>query len=184
MKTGLELLKSKIYTGNRTAGFEQVLGINLPELFKFYCEMYELGQECFQNAKRSFDDILLPITSVEYVDQNLNIHLRISHFYDLQELQSRWKEDIQFSDWYKTRSLLPIAYEEVNLGQIFISLSQNDIGRIWYIGAYENDKPIYLTSNIFEFVSKLFETEINDEDFKNKQVYKNWGEDFWRVRKE
>ena len=182
MKKGIELFKSEIYTGKKTTEFEKTVGLKLPVLFKYFCEMFELGQECFLNAKRSFDDILLPITSVNYVDLKENINLRISHFYELKELQSRWKEDIEFSEWFKTRNLLPIAYEEINLGQIFISLSQNDFGNIWYIGGYENDKPIYLSKNIFEFASKLVETEINDEDFKNKQVYKNWGEDFWRVK--
>ena len=40
--------------------------------------------------------------------------------------------------------------------------------------------------NVFEFIQSLVLYEIKDEDMpfgiKKSDIYKNWGEDFWRVR--
>ncbi len=184
MKKGFELLKSDVFTGKKIAKIEEVLGTNLPDTFKYFCEMFMLGQECFQNAKRSFGNILLPITSVEYIDSNADLRLRISHFYELQELKDKWPEDVQFNDWYKKKKLLSIAYEEINLGQVFLCVSQDNFGSIWYIDGYEGSVPVLLAANVLEFVSRLIETEINDEDFKSQQVYQNWGESFWRIHED
>jgi len=176
MKRGLELLKQKRQTNklNKLKALEEEF--DLPEIFNIFLNTFELGQNGFLNAKRLFEEILLPITSVEYRSKLLDANLRISHFYGVEKLYEKWNDELEFSQCEVQDMLFPIAYTEIELDHILIKLDET--GSIWY----SDNEPKSLATNVFDFCINLFETEINDNDYVGSNVYKNLGEDFWRIK--
>lgn len=175
--TGLELLKSSSTLLSSTQ-LNKILGYDIDKSLEVFLSCYQLGQNGFLNAYRSFDGFRMPITFVEYKNSEIDLELRLSHFYNLHDLIDRWKENIKHDDVYQEYTLLPIAYTEVNLDHVFANPKD---GGIFY---FVNNQKMKLASNIFEFCLGLVETEILDEDFNNKTVYRNWSEDFWRTKED
>ena len=94
--------------------------------------------------------------------------------------------------------LLVLAYSEESLSKassnIVFSLNESNFGSIWLefpemieINGEEIER-LYLENSLISFLSKLkrgiFEDRIENYLPLEKKLYKNWGEDFWRVRKD
>lgn len=68
-----------------------------------------------------------------------------------------------------------VGYGKQNLDEIILHLWEEDPG-------YEK-----LANNIFDFVNDIVSEPLSEEDYPEinySDLYKNWGEDFWRVRNE
>ena len=174
IKKGFNLFKSNCEIVS-TEGLESVPEIEIPPEFLLFVSMFKLGTNEFLNAKRNFEGFIMPITNVEYSNVRLNHNLCLSHFYELSELEERWLEDVVHSVLYHEHGLLPVAYNEANLDHIYINVRGE--GGIFYADA---DGVVELEESIFDFCKKIFETEILDEDFKKKNVYKVWGDNYWQ----
>jgi len=153
MMNGLNLLKASL-TKDNYDDLSIILGYEIDSCLKLFYSSYELGKDGFLNAYRSFDQIRIPINFVEFRDEDLGILLRLSHFYNRSDISRRWREDIQYNDVYKKYNLLPIAYTEISLEQIYTN--PKDGGEVFI---FRNNERISLSDNIFEFCSKLTETE-------------------------
>ena len=175
MKKGLELLKSNIKPKNLNK-LKNILGHDLPDKVETFLSCYKLGEDGFSNATRNFDEVSIPITAVEYLNKKLNLTLRLSHFYDSENLTIKWHEEIQYSDLYKKHNLLSFAYNEISFDEVYVNNKDN--GSIWYV---KEENIIRLEDDIFTFCLNLYETDILDPDFLNKRVFKYWRERFWRV---
>lgn len=176
-KKGFELLKSR-QTIQSVGQLNGILGYDIDKLLEVFFGSFELGNEGFLNANRFFEGFKMPITFVEYKNVEINLNIRLSHFYSFKDLVAWWSENVMHDEIYQKHNLLPIAYTEINLDHVYTNPKD---GCIFY---FVNSQKVKLSSNIFEFCLGLIETKIIDEDFKNKSVYRNWNEDFWRIREE
>lgn len=73
---------------------------------------------------------------------------------------------------------------------ILLGIEEHNLDEIWVRGeAIGNEKPHKIAKDIFELMSNLYQY-YNDEDLVDytegkitgNQLYKNWNEDFWRIR--
>jgi hypothetical protein len=67
-----------------------------------------------------------------------------------------------------------------------MSLNEKSFGYIYkvkweYVNDNDAEYPIFLSKNIFEFIQNLRGILLYDS-INFSQLYRNWGEDFWRVR--
>jgi len=173
-KEGFSLFKSNNET-IMTEALESIPELEIPHAFLTFLSMFQLGITGFSNAKRDFEGFSMSITNIEYSNSKLSQNLRLSHFYDVSELEERWIEDVTYSTLYHVHGLLPIAYNEANLDHVYIDVKGN--GEIYYL---DGNGRIELETSILKFCAKIFETEISDEDFKGKKVYRVWGDQYWQ----
>jgi hypothetical protein len=89
-----------------------------------------------------------------------------------------------YTDEDLDRGLIRIA--DIGLGGgLFLATRQSEVDNI-VLSIWDRD-PVYekLADNIFEFVRGLVLQPVKESELveiKYSQLYKNWGEDFWRVR--
>lgn len=170
MKKGFQLLKTK----NEANSIEDY-GVELPEKYRLFIDTFNVGdnslfsQEYFDNNYNQKRTLLLsfyePMEDICFVGFNT-----IQDSIDL-------KEDIEE---YQTSRFLPVGYSSYNAG-IVVSLEGDDKDVV-YFDDPNSDDLVRLCDDIFEFVKGL---ELRfDKKIDVSKLYKNWGEDFWRVKED
>ncbi len=191
MKRGFELLRKKTTTFN-IAELEQQYNITLPPLFKLFlnyfdiCGNYVLFDGVWLEDKKTivgysdvlFKPLLYPIeygiTPAPYAE---SVPQLLEYFHN-DRYETEWVE-------YGMHRIFTIPF-----GAIFVGTragEEDAIFRVlWEMG---DGLPEKIANNIFEFIDGLEELPMYEEFFKIygfqlNQLYKNWGEDFWRIREE
>ncbi len=168
MKKGFQLLKTKDINDSL-----EEYGIELPEKYRLFVDTYNVGDNS--------------LFSQEYLDSNYNQKrtLLLSFYKPMEDIcfvgfntvkdSIELKEDIEE---YKSSKFLPVGYSSYDAG-IIISLEGDDKDTV-YFDDPNSDGLVRLCNNIFEFVKGL---ELRfDKEIDSSKLYKNWGEDFWRIR--
>lgn len=184
MKNGFELLKTNSMQGAAfVSRLEQEFKFKLPPIFKMFASHFELGQ--FYTEKYfvpKYNDYYY-IVGNEYEsnkDVDCTGFFQIDKIFENKStLQGYGDEDIE-------KELIRIA--EIGLGgSIFVGTKEDEIDTI--ILSVWDREPQYkiLAKNIFDFMQGMKSIPVPEEeliDAKYSQLYKNFGEDFWRVREE
>jgi len=187
MKHGFELLKTRDLSNPLDVGIlEKKYHISVPPLLRLFCETFVInGEEDID----IYNEMYLPpstelnklrnCTMYEYMP---NEEVMFSHFVSLEFALSNMGND----DAWVENQHIPIGVSGFNGGIVIgTKLHEQD-----YVILEDPDGLVQYTKiadNIFEFVRGLTqipsdedELEIFDTTFA--QLYRNWGEDFWRVR--
>ena len=117
----------------------------------------------------------------------------IDYFIPNKNINNYWVGRTKGDLWGEDERFLGLAIVS-NPSHAFIvfSVNESDFGSIWIefpevveINGEEVER-LYLEDNLISFLSKLkkgiFEDRIENYLPLEKNLYKNWGEDFWRVR--
>ena len=182
MKKSFELLRSRNF--DDVVPFkkmEEKYGLVLPPIYKLFLEFFD-GVSIIQ------EKILLPktnndiraCTSFRYKsDPEVGIMNFIS---DLEMAYESW---IGLDERIQNRGMFPIATSGIHSGGIVVGTKNNDADKIFIDTDYK-ERFIFVANNIFEFVREIEQFEIQKEymplKIEHKNLYKNWGEDFWRIR--
>ena len=68
-------------------------------------------------------------------------------------------------------------------GSFCLGVKKNDaFGKIFF-SSWDSNKPIYLANNIGDFIRDIHSVFIHN-NIEKESLYKNWGEDFWRIRED
>jgi hypothetical protein len=164
--------------------YEKIIGLSFPEKFKKFCELYENGKNF--NLKEFYH----PLYERKYFFEKVffkgleELPITLFKFDSLDNIFLNWDSKKEEDDWrvYK-----------------FLRLCSIDIGGGIYIGfdglykdkvilmVWDSDDEFRILSNdIFDFIEKS-EIKQNEDllyGYKYSQLYKNDGEDFWRLREE
>lgn len=176
---GIELLK------NRTSKFNSYLEIT--PIFSIFINNCKTGRNGFNTQNFLFESELIQLTSILYVSSD-NYENSISHFLDINELEeevSRYQDQI---DDYHSQGFIKIGYFDIN-DIILLGISIGNADQIWKLNGDWGDSRPYiekLSENIFDFVNCFHEVILNlnldARDIDVSHLYKNWHEDFWRVK--
>ena len=160
------------------------LGVFLPNTFKLFCNQFELGTKY-----GSLHNILSLNGKVEDLG---------SYYIEYEESFYQWVGFISLDDLYQQY----LKMIEIN-GRIVYHQEEYFDGKLFYIGTLDSSSSIFvgttgdasdkiyiqnwnglflIAENIFDLCHK-FEYKVFDFEFADtSKLYKNWGEDFWRVR--
>ena len=169
------------------AEFEQVSNVIFPPYFKAFIEIYEQfydidsGIGCYLSEKYKVKNYFL---DAYYKNDRDNI--AFYNFFELDEIIPNMKavypEDHEI--WQRDF----IAFGECAF-QIYllVGIGENNRDKIYAEAATEKVKLRFLCDNIFDFFRDYI-VEIDESCLPTgktaNDLYRNWGEDFWRVREE
>ncbi|MEW4923629.1 hypothetical protein [Algibacter sp. 2305UL17-15] len=181
---GLEFFKSK--AGNKTFDkVEEVIGFELPNYFKFFTSLYELGSNKilshkYLNSKfKSVSDCGLVVFK-----PSQNEEYGFDGFFDENELINDWESYSIDSHEFLEYGLVRIANIGIG-GGVFIGTKDEKRDKIYLVNWSKDEDYYLIADNIFEFSKSLIfkeEDSFIPQNSSYSQLYKNWGEDFWRVK--
>ena len=163
--------------------FEMNFDLLLPPILKLFFQLYEGGNYAEKMTfeyllesskhKRSFCTII-PATNTNFL---------IYEFMPLHEIRSNMEKVYPIDHMIWNEKLIPIA-ETSGQGYILISLQKETRDEV-YIDFPGEDEIKFLANNIFELLMKI-KVEFLDKkiiDGKIENLYKRWGEKYWRLSK-
>jgi hypothetical protein len=161
------------------AEVENKLGFGFPPLYKEFIKTFEIGEKAILKNEYLTNGNLGYCSSYEY---SPNTAFNFEYFMTLTQSFDYWN-DVEDSDVQKQKLLYPIgvngSYDGINVG-----VGGNNADQVFWVN---EDEVILIAKSIFEFIKgiKIWTVE-QDENLKGSipfdKLYKNWGEDFWRVR--
>ena len=181
MKQGFELIKSREYNyESEIATMEKDFSLTLPPLFKLFATYFELGSCCTEKYLAKSENSYYPL-EIPYYPNNENVEW---DFYNIEDVFEHHHTLMGYGDEDIENGFLRIAAVSIG-GSIFVGINGENIDKI--ILSLWDKFPLYevLSNNIFEFIQKFKQKPIPEEyliNTKFSQLYKNWGEDFWRVK--
>jgi hypothetical protein len=158
--------------------------IMLPPIYKVFAETFCLGEanvirETYFSKKLNdyFD-----CKSYNFLFNNENIGF--SHFIEIENAFEVYASG-GLSDLMYEQKYFPIASSDGN--GLYVGTMGSDTDKILWDGA-DGNLPKIISNNIFEFIRCIDIEDVKEEflygNVKHSQLYKNYGEDFWRVRDE
>ncbi len=192
----LKNLKSKIEIDFDS--FEKENNLIVECSFKRFVRNIQLGNDNYYdpnfNISKVYNDdsdFIQSIGSViNFDDKRLIKELVFDRFIENSKLLSVWNESIRSDMLFSEFRLLPIGflYFPYNT-RLFISFETDSIGSIFLdfneeLRIKHDIKVLKINNNIWDFIENLEEILNFEliEKLETKNLYKNWGEDFWRVR--
>lgn len=173
--------------------FETSLGVKIPHELRIL-NFIDLGKEkeiVTSNSRLNINNFIYSSDNIEHWDEDIII----DSFIENKNLSYYWLGRSKGDLWEENERFLGIAKLN-NPIQSFIvfSVNEKDFGSIWVefpdyieINGIQEER-ILIEDNFISFLSKLkrgyYKESIEQYLPLEKNLYKNWGEDFWRVRKE
>lgn len=170
----------------------QKLEVNIPKELSIL-NFVDLGKEVVligDNSQFNRDNFIYKNDHIKWKKDFV-----IDRFFPNKDLEIYWTGRTKGDNWEIDERYLDLAILSDPYGSYIVcSINESDFGSIWIeFSEYKeiDGKEIlryYLDDNFISFLSKLergiFHDRVNDYLPLEKNLYKNWGEDFWRVRED
>ncbi len=159
----------------------------MPPIFSTFIKNYAIGKDGFKINYLKFNEDLIQLTSITFFSDN-GYENSVSHFFSPEELENELKSyAAQFDDYHK-QGFIRIGLFDIS-DSILLGVTKENSDTIWKLnGDWGDDRPYKekLADDIFEFINSLKEVIIKvnllARKIDEKKLYKNWDEDFWRVK--
>lgn len=165
-----------------TDPLEVKYGIALPPIYRSFISVFKpyfahLKIKKDNNGYRSF---VVPLYSSLKLEEYTidNDELSFDSFMELEKVLKLHSRNPRFLEEY-----LFIAEQGYSDG-LMLGIGQENQDKIYHNN--DTESPEFFANNIFEFLSdmKLVHYDFDEAPVDTSKLYKNWGEDFWRKRKE
>jgi len=185
MQIGLEIFKLKAGK-NDFESLKKDLNLELPEKYFLFTSLFEMGEGELRVPKYLDPKFPTPSEcgSILIKPNNFKGEYLFSGFFNHRELLNDWYNYSNDSSEFLNHSLLRIATIGIG-GGIFLGLKGRKRDQVFLVNWDSDEDYQLLAENIFGLSKLLFfeEDKINlGPDREYSQLYKNWGEEFWRVR--
>lgn len=184
-KIGFEILRTRNEDNNFSEKHTEIL----PPLYKLFSNLFELGDDQFNYDKYFLEEKnkLFHCQVLYYYprgkDEN---NITFTHFDTIETVINNWDEKQGYTDIDISQGLLRIGGIALG-GGIFIGKEPSNLDQV-FVHIWDSDQGIEkLEDNVFEFVKKLRLVPDNESltgNIKHSQLYKNWNEDFWRIKEQ
>lgn len=190
MSYGIHLIKLRtdnIILNNSYSFFQQV---SLE--FRNFISIFQLGESMLiidyvlVNNRKDFFIAFKMFEDYSIKDEKYNATL--DRIFELEELELEYNKFLSKHDHWNIDGFMKIGL--LYHGDVLLlGMESRNYGEIWRWGNGLNcTQSCKLDNNIFEFMSRLRREidyeQLDDLGISVDQLYKNWGEDFWRVREE
>ena len=178
MKKGLELLFSRSLNSNiDVEALEAIHNITLPPLYKIFIKSFIIGDNNILCEKTILDSAYK--NAFTYFIYEPNPDIIFSGFNEIEKALGIRHLD----DTWMEKKYLPIGYCGFN-GGVLLGTTESDKDKIIIEMVDLEPRFSILAENIFEFVRGLVLVSNSKVDIDKTKLYKNWGEDFWRIRED
>ncbi|KAF9660120.1 MULTISPECIES: SMI1/KNR4 family protein [Tenacibaculum] len=84
-------------------------------------------------------------------------------------------------EYVRRTGLLPISYHGFN-GGLLVGLKDDNLDKIYF--THDSEEIKFIANNVFELIEKIHIVTVlyDHPNLDVNKLYKNWGEDFWRIR--
>jgi hypothetical protein len=165
----------------------------LPPIYKAFLNTYYIGSEGLIEGEKVFNTFFNSINGFGSFVYEPAPNVIVYNFIDIFQVSFLRNYMLDKSDKILEMSLIPIA-ECFGQELLMVGYGEENQDKIFWERNkpldYEGEEPrlILLCENIFEFLRGLV-WEPNIDRFPRNlkhtsQLYRNWGEDFWRVRED
>jgi hypothetical protein len=158
--------------------FEEKYKVAIPEQYKVitnYLELRNLLIEYYDETQ----DFRFRVTKWLYF-KSKSSELMIDDFFSSTDLLKVWERHVEL--WGTPVSYLPIGTLSAPAnGLLLISLMDESYGQICYTKQGERN-PEFVEKDLINLLSNLKPEYRDDKKELLVKLYKNWGEDFWRIK--
>jgi|GEM_PF-7067862 len=150
-----------------------------PEIFKMFVLHFDFGPDLIKTEKYYFDkyDRYYELSYLYYhseLDFQIGRFLSIDEIYDYYDMQKGYSS-LDIENGY-------IRIATINRGgSIFVDKNDEIVLNVW-----DFEDQYVLAGNIFEFMNNVTVKIILEADLienvKFENLYKNWGEEYWRIK--
>ncbi len=186
MKNGLELIKANSELLD-IQKLEEMNNLVLPPVYRMFASYFRLDEFGYEKYFSSKYSDYFQLTGVYYEPKGLEENnIGITGLYSIEKVFEHYKNLQGYTDDDIEKKLIKIA--DIGYGGgIFIGTEGDNTDSI-FLHSWDRE-PQYelLARNIFKFLQSIKQIELPEEDLietKYSQLYKNYGEDFWRIREE
>lgn len=160
--------------------FSKKYGVEPPNDYRFFAKNFKLGRESLRKEdylnERGIRVPLLDIYFGEFPNTN---YIQISEFIEISQL-------VKHTDDNGNNYVLIAQSNDPGRGGILLGLSEDTFGKIFkyrweQLNEADNLEPMLIAASLFDFILGL-KARLMWQNLNTTDVYKNWGEDFWRVR--
>lgn len=187
MRQGFELLEIRsINSKINVESFEIANGLKLPPIYKVFIESFEIGTSGFKGEKflhPNWGDIV-DITVIQYLPNpdQIVVYEMFSIEKAFEVLESLYQDNSEVM----RLKLLPIG-ECASNGMLMVGIDAKNQDQIFFEQPHSDHSIKLVAEDIFKFMRGL--VQLTDEQgnigkYKFSQLYKNWGENYWRIREE
>lgn len=180
MRKGFDFFKTNL--GSVSYDLESI--IQLPKIYKLFTKSFEVSSDSLLlDGILDEDDDFERIGSIKINLQNES-EIYLENFLSSSDIIEQWEVSKQETEWQQYK-LLRIAFlGQGGFGGLYLGCDESNTDEIWIYNS-DNEPPFSkIDDNIFDFVKRLeFSKDfsnINDGDYQS--LYKNWGDEIWKVR--
>ena len=181
MRKGFDFFKTNL--GNVSYNLESI--VQLPKVYKLFTQTFEINSDCLV-----LDGILDEDNDFERIGSikiNLENHLKIylENFLSSSDIIEQWEITKEEVEWQQHKLLRIALLGQTGFGGLYLGCDDFNTDEIWIYNS-ENEEPfIKIDNNIFDFVKRLeFSKDFsNISDDCYQRIYKNWGEEIWKIKK-
>ncbi len=186
MKKGLELLNG-INNVIDITNLEEIHNLQLPPIFKIFASHFNLGEFVTEKYFSGKYSDYLQLTGVYYEPKGLDDNnIGITGLYPIKKIFEYHKNLQGYTDDDLEKGLIRIA--DIGFGGgIFVGTKNNEVDSILLHSWDREPQYEILSTSIFGFMQGITSITTPENELveaKYSQLYKNFGEDFWRVREE
>jgi len=170
-------------------GFENFYQNAIPPIYRCFMKHFDVKKGAMVGEEVMLDDREMKTTVVDLIyTEETDLDIAVYDFLSLEEGISASKNAYGQGDGSKAKRYAPIATCAFN-AIVLLGITADNSDQVFFesMEAVEDEsKIIKIASDVFEFISKL---ALKEADYiargvdNHSQLYKNWGEDFWRVSK-
>lgn len=186
--SGINLFLSRSSELKGVREFENYFGYDLPPIYKIFQSQFNVGRDSLkkvevyiENAERKFN-----IAELSYSGEYSSF-IGLYNLLSLEESISSMKNSYSPEDEINRMGYAMIG-ECISNISLLLGLKNENRDQIYLEDTNifpSGDRIVFVSNNIFEFVQCLSLVEKENVGYGIKDysfLYKNWGEDFWRVR--
>lgn len=170
---GFEILKTRPLEDKLdVSALEEEYNVNVPTNYRFFSELFYLNIE--QKRDITLDNKVISV--LRYLPQNnpLGDEIYFDDLFTLDFSLSTYEEN----DTWHSKGLMQVGDGPPD-GGILICMEGVNKDSIFYNNGH---KYVKLASHIFDFFRDVVIAQLDDPRENYNKLYKNWGEDFWRIR--
>ncbi len=164
---------------------EEKIGIELPKLYKIFSNTYILGDgnliiDKYLNPQTNW---INPCTSIVFLPFSTKRELYFYGFLNVDEFLKDWDVYGKNSKEWLQYGLIRIGFIDTG-GGLYLGTRNEMADHIYRVVWDWKDNYEFVSNDIFEFIKGLsiYEDLSNMENYNYEDLYKNWGEDFWRIK--
>jgi hypothetical protein len=191
MKGGFKLLNTRNFNNQLDiTQIEKLINEKIPILYSLFLNTFEVHENCINEDFYQSNNNQLYCSTFRYKQYNFSSkypdnYIIFDGFINVENATNAYLENIKYQHDIRINHMLCVGTAGGNNG-IFVGLNAEKLDKIYFV----SESDFYqIADNIFEFV-RCIEFLSNEEDSEimedvpYSKLYRNWNEDFWRVREE